>query len=50
MANKLPNMIDPNTFIQAGINPKTGLPVRFENSVSLKPEIKKQLQIIFNSF
>ena len=43
---KTPNMIDTKTFIQAGINPKTGLPIKFEEAVSLKPEIKRQLQII----
>ena len=43
---KTPNMIDTKTFIQAGINPKTGLPIKFEEGVSLKPEIKRQLQII----
>ena len=44
---KIPNMIDPNTFIQAGINPKTGLPIKaVDVSVSLKNDIKRQLQII----
>ena len=47
MAKKIPNMIDPNTFIQAGINPKTGLPIKAEDtSVSLKDDIKRQLEII----
>ena len=46
MAKKIPNMIDPNTFIQAGINPKTGLPIKLENTVSLKSDIKSQLEII----
>ena len=47
MAKKIPNMIDPNLFIQAGINPKTGLPIKAENtSVSLKDDIKRQLEII----
>ena len=47
MANKIPNMIDPNIFIQAGINPKTGLPIKAGDvSVSLKNNIKRQLEII----
>lgn len=47
MAKKIPNMIDPNTYIQAGINPKTGLPIKAEDSsVSLKSDIKRQLEII----
>ena len=43
---KVPNMIDTETFIQAGINPKTGLPIKFENTVNLKSKIKRQLEII----
>lgn len=43
---KVPNMIDKNTFIQAGINPKTGLPIKLEGAVNLKGDIKRQLQII----
>lgn len=44
---KIPNMVDPKTYIQAGINPKTGLPIKAENvSVSLKDDIKRQLEII----
>ena len=43
---KTPNMIDTDTFIQAGINPKTGLPIKFENTVNLKSKIKRQLEII----
>ena len=44
---KLPNMIDPNIFIQAGINPKTGLPIKAGDvSVRLKNDIKRQLEII----
>ena len=47
MAKKIPNMVDPNTYIQAGINPKTGLPIKAEDSsVSLKNDIKRQLEII----
>lgn len=44
---KIPNMTDPNTFIQAGINPKTGLPIKAGDvSVRLKNDIKRQLEII----
>lgn len=43
---KTPNMIDCTTFLQAGINPKTGLPVKCENAVNLKNDIKRQLKII----
>ena len=47
MANKIPPMIDPKTFIQAGINPKTGLPIKAEDVfVNLKTDIKSQLEII----
>lgn len=46
MANKIPIMIDPNLLIQAGINPKTGLPYKSGGSVCLKNDIKKQLEII----
>ena len=40
MANKIPPMIDPNTFIQAGINPKTGLPIKaVASDVSIPPPL-----------
>ena len=41
-------MYDTNTLIQAGINPKTGLPFRMggDKTVCAKPEIKKQLRIL----
>lgn len=41
-------MIDLQTYIQAGINPKTGLPIRFGDGVSgvLKEAIRKNLRII----
>lgn len=40
----LPNL-DP--FIAAGINPRTGLPVKFGGSkYTLKEDIKKQLRLI----
>ena len=46
MANnaKLPDI---NTLIQAGINPKTGLPIKLgdEDKYTLKSEIKKNLRI-----
>ena len=44
---KVPNMIDPKILFQAGINPKTGLPIKAEDvSVRLKNDIKRQLEII----
>ena len=43
---KVPNMIDSETFIQAGINPKTGLPIKLDSGVQLKNKIKRQLEII----
>lgn len=41
-------MIDPNMLIQAGIDPKTGLPIKFANACKndLKPNIKKIMRII----
>ena len=41
-------MIDPNLLIQAGIDPKTGLPIKFSNACKndLKPNIKKIMRII----
>lgn len=48
--NKGPVMIDLNTYIAAGINPKTGLPLKCDQGRSLgsdiKPEIKKTLRIM----
>lgn len=49
MANKANNaaMYDLNTLIQAGIDPKTKLPIRMtEGRCNLKGEIKKQLRIL----
>ena len=47
--NKIPTMYDVNTIIQAGIDPKTGLPIKLGddqiNCIS-KSEIKKQLRIL----
>lgn len=46
--NGIPIMIDPNLLIQAGIDPKTGLPIKMGNSTKegLKPNVKKLLRII----
>lgn len=42
-----PNIPDLQTLWQAGINPKTGLPVKFGNGkYTLKEDIRKQLRII----
>lgn len=48
MAKNNASMIDVNAYIQAGINPKTGLPIRMENSlpVCAKGDIKKSLRIM----
>lgn len=44
MSARLP---DVETLIQAGINPRTGLPIKFGNmSCQLKDDIRKQLRII----
>lgn len=44
MAAKLPDL---NTFYQAGINPKTGLPLKFGNvKYNLKDDIKKFLRLV----
>lgn len=47
MANNA-RLTDPNMLIQAGINPRTGLPIKLEsaNKEGLKPNIKKLLRII----
>ena len=42
MGAKLPDL---QTFWQAGIDPKTGLPLKFSNRRCLKDDIKKQLRI-----
>lgn len=39
----LPNL---EPFWAAGINPKTGLPAKFSNPVTLKEDIKKQLRLV----
>ena len=42
-----PNIPDVKTLIQAGINPKTGLPTRVGNcKCTTKEDIKKALRII----
>ena len=41
-----PKMYDPNTLIQAGINPKTGLPVKMGGTpCTLKDDIRKLLRV-----
>lgn len=47
--NKLPKMYDINALISAGIDPKSGLPLKFaDNTINClsKSEIKKQLRIL----
>lgn len=46
--NKLPKMIDLDPYFAAGIDTKTGLPVKFDNTISCvtKADIKKQLRIL----
>ena len=47
--NKMPAMYDVDTYIAAGINPQTGLPIKAgDNGISCisKSEIKKQLRIL----
>lgn len=42
-----PSMYDLDAYIQAGINPKTGLPVRMDNTAQcVKGDIKKNLRIM----
>ena len=45
MANnaKLP---DYQTLVTAGINPKTGLPIRLSSPCTIKEDIKKALRIV----
>lgn len=47
-AKDIPNIQDPNLYIQAGINPKNGLPVKATSSVEcdLKMNIKLQLRLM----
>lgn len=46
--NKGPVMVDLDTYIAAGINPKTGLPLKCEQGrgLDIKPEIEKTLRIM----
>ena len=48
MAKNNATLYDPNMLIQAGINPKTGLPFKFEEPLDCvkKADIKKQLRIV----
>lgn len=48
MAKNNAKLYDPTLLIQAGINPKTGLPIKYEDSrgCNLKGSIKKQLRIV----
>lgn len=39
-------MYDTSTMIQAGIDPRTKLPIRMESGFSYKSEIRKQLRIM----
>lgn len=39
-------MVDVNAFVQAGIDPKTGLPIKLGDSCALKGDIKKCLRIM----
>lgn len=43
---KGPSLYDPNMLIEAGIDPKTGLPIAMRDVCSIKGDIKKQLRII----
>ena len=48
-SNKLPKMYDTDTYIAAGINPQTGLPIKADDgkiSCVSKADIKKQLRIL----
>ena len=42
----MPKMVDLDLLIQAGIDPKTGLPRKMAKRKNLKPEIKRSLRII----
>lgn len=42
----MPKMVDLDLLIQAGIDPKTGLPRKMAKRKNLKPEIKRALRII----
>lgn len=48
MSKNKPFLFDPTALIQAGIDPKTGLPIKFDNAIGCisKSEIKKELRIV----
>ena len=46
MAANNARMVDLNLFMQAGINPKTGLPIKFSAGPTSKEDIKKVLRLI----
>ena len=48
MSNNNAKIIDPNMLISAGIDPKTGLPVKYIGAFecATKADIKKQLRIV----
>ena len=48
MAKNNAALYDPTMMIQAGINPKTGLPIKYEDGkgCAIKTNIKKQLRIV----
>lgn len=47
MAKNNAYLTDPSVLIQAGIDPKTGLPIRYSDSkCNLKSDIKRQLRIV----
>ena len=46
MANRGPVLPNLEPFWAAGINPTTGLPVKFSNKNTLKEDIKKQLRLV----
>ena len=46
MATNNARMVDLNLLLQAGINPKTGLPIKFGTGPTSKEDIKKVLRLI----
>lgn len=46
MAKNNAKLTDPNLLIQAGIDPKTGLPIKLGSGCDSKAEIKKNLRIV----
>ena len=43
---KLPNLVDPSLYKQAGVDMKTGLPTRMVDTINLKKNMKRILRII----